>query len=81
MRSPAVGTGTWPSGSAPNAPPHDGDDADAKDARETASVPGVVDLLARRKDQAEVLTDDLDDVFTRYYAEHPDADGLEVFDE
>jgi hypothetical protein len=34
----------------------------------------VVDLLARRKDQAEVLTDDLDDVFTRYYQQHPDAD-------
>ena len=29
----------------------------------------------------EVLTDDLDDVFTRYYQQHPDADGLEVFDE
>ena len=51
------------------------------DARETASLPGVVDLLSRRKDRAELLPDDLDDVFTRYYAEHPDADGLEVFDE
>ena len=60
---------------------HDGDDADAADAREKASVPGVVDLLTRRKDQAEVLTDDLDDVFTRFYQQHPDADGLEVFDE
>ena len=58
-----------------------GDTATATEERETASVPGVVDLLARRKEQAEVLTDDLDDVFTRYYNEHPDADGLEVFDE
>jgi putative transposase len=48
--------------------------------RETASVPGVVDLLARRGQQPD-LPDDLDDVFTRYYTEHPDSDGLEVFDE
>jgi len=41
---------------------------------------GVVDLLSRRR-QAEVLPDDLDDVFARYYQEHPDSDGLEVFDE
>lgn len=58
-----------------------GEAVDAADARETASVPGVVDLLARRRDRAEVLPDDLDDVFARYYAEHPEADGLEVFDE
>ena len=34
------------------------------DARETASLPGVVDLLSRRKNRAELLPDDLDDVFT-----------------
>lgn len=55
-------------------------------ARLAASGPaGLVDARktrdARRSVDAEVLTDDLDDVFTRYYAEHPDADGLEVFDE
>lgn len=59
----------------------DGEAVAAADAREAASVPGVVDLLARRRDQCEVLLDDLDDVFTRYYAQHPEADGLEVFDE
>jgi hypothetical protein len=58
-----------------------GQAVDATEEREAASVPGVVDLLARRKEQTKVLTDDLDDVFTRYYQQHPDADGLEVFDE
>ncbi|USQ79726.1 transposase [Ornithinimicrobium faecis] len=49
---------------------------------ETASIPGVVDLLAhldRRRSRPQV-SDDLD-VFERYYAEHPDSVGLEVFDE
>jgi len=59
----------------------EGDPVTAADARETASAPGVLDLLARRREQPEVLPDDLDDVFTRYYAQHPEADGLEVFDE
>ncbi len=58
-----------------------GDTTDPADARDTASVPGVVDLLTRRRQQEEVLPDDLDDVFTRYYQQHPDANGLEVFDE
>lgn len=49
--------------------------------RDTASTPGVVDLLARRQSRQPELRDDLDDVFARYYATHPDADGLEVFDE
>ena len=46
-------------------------------------MPGVIDLLAvrDRKTRAPELADDLDDVFKRYYAQHPDADGLEVFDE
>lgn len=45
------------------------------------SVPGLVDLLAKRRERAEDLPDDLDDVFARYYAENPDGDGLAVFDE
>lgn len=53
--------------------------------RDVASTPGVVDQLAhrqsRQQDPADGLRDDLDDVFARYYAAHPDADGLEVFDE
>ncbi|MGP5683493.1 transposase [Brachybacterium alimentarium] len=45
-------------------------------------VPQVIDLAAhleRRRAQAQV-TDDLD-VFKEYYVQHPEADGLEVFDE
>ena len=58
------------------------DSAGSKQDRDAASTPGVVDLLARRRKlQQPELRDDLDDVFTRYYATHPDADGLEVFDE
>lgn len=51
--------------------------------RETASVPGVIDLLEARSRKAKQpdLVDDLDDVFARYYEEHPDQDGFEVFDE
>jgi transposase InsO family protein len=47
-----------------------------------ASLPGVIDLVARRGQQqtSPELSDDLD-VFERYYTEYPDADGLEVFDE
>jgi hypothetical protein len=44
-----------------------GGEVTAAGARDTASVPGVVNLLARRHQPAEVLPDDLDDVFTRYY--------------
>jgi putative transposase len=46
-----------------------------------ASVPGVIDLLQHRnakRAQVEVV-DDID-VFTQYYAENPEADGLEVFE-
>ncbi|MDO5740615.1 MAG: helix-turn-helix domain-containing protein [Ornithinimicrobium sp.] len=51
-------------------------------AEQVASLPGVVDLLAERtKRQPLQVVDDVDDVFARYYEEHPDADGLEVFDE
>ncbi|MGP5128015.1 transposase [Brachybacterium tyrofermentans] len=56
----------------------------AKDNAETAAgdVPAVIDLAAhlkRRRAQAQVA-DDLD-VFEQYYAQHPDTDGLEVFNE
>lgn len=50
------------------------------DARNSAAVPALVDLLVRR-DQSNPLVDDLDDVFATYYAAHPDAHGLEVFEE
>lgn len=61
----------------------DGTDVNrAEQDRDRASTPGVVDLLAhRRESQEPELRDDLDDVFARYYATHPEADGLEVFDE
>jgi putative transposase len=42
-----------------------------------------VDLIARRHDKVRrgvEVVDDLD-VFERYYAEHPDSTGFEVFDE
>ncbi|WP_272269459.1 MULTISPECIES: hypothetical protein [unclassified Rhodococcus (in: high G+C Gram-positive bacteria)] len=53
------------------------------DERESASVPGVAELLdglaAGRSHRLEVV-DDID-VFDRYYAEHPDEEIFEVFDE
>ena len=57
-----------------------GDEPDA--ARLVSSLPGVVDLLDRRESKTAGLqvVDDVD-VFERYYAAHPDAAGLEVFDE
>jgi len=49
---------------------------------ETASAPVVLDFVRHRKPRsAQDLPDDLDDVFARFYAEHPDAQGLEVFEE
>jgi len=52
------------------------------EAVQVASLPGVIDLLAERsRRQPLEVVDDVDDVFARYYQEHPDADGLEVFDE
>lgn len=56
---------------------------DEKAARQVASLPGVIDLLATREQRATGLQvdDDLDEVFTRYYAQHPDQDAFEVFDE
>lgn len=49
--------------------------------RDRVSVPGVIDLLQRRQDRDQGLRSDDEDVFAAYYAAHPDADGLEVFDE
>jgi putative transposase len=59
----------------------DGADLGPDSGRAVASTPGVVDLLTRREARQPELRDDLDDVFARYYATHPDGDGLEVFDE
>lgn len=61
--------------------PHGATSGDA--ARAVASLPGVIDLLAARDQRGKPLqvVDDLDDVFARYYEQHPDAAGLEVFDE
>jgi len=58
-----------------------GPDVGNDPAREVASLPGVIDLLAARQQRAAPLevTDDVD-VFEAYYAAHPDG-GLEVFDE
>jgi transposase InsO family protein len=49
--------------------------------REVASLPTVVELLARQPKQSGLqVVDDLD-VFERYYDDHPDDDAFEVFDE
>ncbi|GAB96620.1 putative transposase [Kineosphaera limosa NBRC 100340] len=52
-------------------------------ARQVASLPGVIDLLAARAQRARPLevVDDVDAVFERYYQEHPDQEAFEVFDE
>ncbi|HEY5846952.1 MAG TPA: hypothetical protein VIT42_09215 [Microlunatus sp.] len=57
------------------------DDPDAIESRDLASTPSVVDLLQRRRTREEDLRSDDEDVFVRYYAAHPDNDGLAVFDE
>jgi transposase InsO family protein len=54
---------------------------DDEDERMSASVPAVIDLVARRQQTRNRITDDLDDVFDRYYAEHPDEAAFEVYDE
>lgn len=62
-----------------------GDGGDSSEAtsgeRDRVSVPGVIDLLQRRQGREQGLRSDDEDVFAAYYAAHPDADGLEVFDE
>jgi len=50
-------------------------------ARTVASLPGVIDLLQRREQNAVLEVHDDLDVFERYFVEHPDRDGLEVFEE
>ncbi|MBS9532543.1 transposase family protein [Mycobacterium sp. M1] len=52
-----------------------------EDERMSASLPAVIDLVARRQQTRTHVTDDLDDVFDRYYDEHPDEAAFEVFDE
>lgn len=53
--------------------------ADAQ--RDVASLPGVIDLLQHREQRAVLEVHDDLDVFERYFAEHPDSVGLEVFEE
>ncbi|MFT4294624.1 MAG: hypothetical protein QM582_04350 [Micropruina sp.] len=60
---------------------HAGSDSVVVEERDRVSVPGVIDLLQRRQDREQGLRSDDEDVFAAYYAAHPDADGLEVFDE
>lgn len=52
-----------------------------EDERMAASVPAVIDLVARRKKPSVDVADDLDDVFERYYAENPCEEAFEVFNE
>jgi hypothetical protein len=55
--------------------------ASSEGQREVASLPTVVELLARQPKQSGLhVVDDLD-VFERYYDDHPDEDAFEVFDE
>ncbi len=58
-------------------------DDEAGDVIERASLPGVIDLLTARQARDVAASDHPDDldVFERYYAEHPDIEVLEVFDE
>jgi len=55
----------------------------SEDAADLASVPGVVDLLARRSAQQPKHRDHPDDldVFERYFEENPDEDVLAVLDQ
>ncbi|OLT30397.1 hypothetical protein BJF82_15715 [Kytococcus sp. CUA-901] len=56
---------------------------DDDEVTDRASLPGVIDLLTARQTRQAAPPqhpDDLD-VFERYYAEHPDSEVLEVFDE
>lgn len=64
-------------------PETDGQQSGVDDERDTASVPGVAELLdglATGRYQRLEVVDDID-VFDRYYAEHPDEEIFEVFDE
>lgn len=48
---------------------------------ESASVPGVIDLLSRRPKNSPSHQDDLDDVFDRYYTARPDDSGFGLLDD
>ena len=48
---------------------------------ESASVPGVIDLLSRRPKNTPGHQDDLDDVFDRYYTAQPDDSGFGLLDD
>lgn len=57
-------------------------DGPSPNQHERASTPGVLDFVRHRKPRSDQgLADDLDDVFARFYAAHPDVEGLEVFEE
>lgn len=62
-------------------PANPDDEADTP-REELSSLPGVIDLLSRRRPApATGHPDDVDDVFERYYAAHPDSGGFETFDD
>lgn len=63
------------------ADPDGKDEAIEDDARAVASLPGVIDLLEHRERRAALEVVDDIDVFERYFVEHPDTAGLEVFEE
>ena len=48
---------------------------------ESASVPGVIDLLSRRPKNTPSHQDDLDDVFDRYYTAQSDDSGFGLLDD
>lgn len=48
---------------------------------ESASVPGVIDLLSRRPKNTPSHQDDLDDVFDRYYTAQPNDRGFGLLDD
>jgi hypothetical protein len=57
------------------------DEVAETEPRERASLPGVIDLLSRRRTDATDHPDDVDDVFDRYYAAQPDAGGFDLLDD
>lgn len=58
-----------------------GQNEPAEDARAVASLPGVIDFLQRREQRAVLEVHDDLDVFECYYAQNPDIESLEVFEE
>lgn len=51
------------------------------EARTVASLPTVIDLTEHRHTQPGFDVEDDLDVFERYFAEHPDQEAFEVFDD